>query len=88
MCAPSFVSIPNRLCVLWSIEVDDGDAGTAKLYMFVAITGDTRDRVEVLADDLAQHAGARAVQDAHPAGVELNGIVDVLRTQLRNKPGG
>ena len=49
-----------------SVQLDDRDAGTAQLHMFVLEMGYPRHGFEVLSDDLPQHAGACAMKDTHP----------------------
>lgn len=58
------------------VKVYHGDACPAKLYVLVAIGTDIGDGMQVLANQLAQDAAARAVEDAHTRHAHENGIVD------------
>ena len=55
--------------------------------MFVVIVGDAGECAEVLADGLTQGAGACAVEDAHLADAEENGIVHVVHHSLQRFVG-
>ena len=63
----------NRLRLL---EVDDGDAGAAEADVLVGKMGHTGDGREVLSDELAEDAVARAVEDADAVGADLDSVVD------------
>ena len=65
-----------------SIKGDDGDAGTAELYMLVTVGFYTIYRVEILSYALAQYPITRAVQYSHLLGIELYGVIDKIRHSL------
>lgn len=65
------------------IEADDGDAGAAELDLLVGAGGDERVGAEVVADDLAEGAGAGSVEDAEVFDVEHDGFVDELGDALQ-----
>ena len=52
--------------------------------MFVASLGDVGDRVQILADELAQDACARSMKDAHAAHAYQDGIVDEMHHSVNS----
>ena len=58
------------------IQIHHGDTCSAKLHMLVFEVAHIGYGVEVLADELAQDACARAVEDAHPRHAHQDGVVD------------
>ena len=64
-------------------EFDDGDAGATKLDVFVFEVLDTGEGGEVVADELAEDAGACAVQYPDRGNVGEDGIVNKVGDSLK-----
>ena len=65
------------------MKFNDRYSCSAKLHMLVAAAGYGGGGIEVLADEGAQYAIARAMQDAHTGHAEQDGIVDIVGDGLQ-----
>lgn len=72
---------------LFLFERNYCNAGSSKLYMFVAIGRNALHRIEIFTDSLSQDSISCPVQNPHLLDVELQSIVDEIRYCLQGFVG-
>ena len=64
------------ICFKSALQLDDGDAGSAKAYVLVMEAFDALNGSKIVADILTQGTGTRTVEYPDPGTAESYGVVD------------